>query len=79
MEHGDPCWFRKRVSLGSKELRPWQSGSFKMSWMYDGIVAVVWEDDPDDYIEHSLFLDCGDQLIRPEDRDTLIQWETRDR
>lgn len=75
LKHGESCWFRKRLRIGEPELGPWKRGSFKMSWMYDGIIAVVFEDDPDDYIEYSLFLDMGDQLVRPEDRETLLQWE----
>jgi hypothetical protein len=29
---------------------------------YDGVIARVYEDDPDDFIKHSLFLDLGDEL-----------------
>jgi hypothetical protein len=60
MEKGDTCWFRKKVTLHSRT--PWRRGTFLSSYYYDGVIASVYEDDPDDLIRHSLFLDLGDQI-----------------
>lgn len=68
MVKGDVCYFRKNNL-------PWKRGTFLYSWMYDGIIARVYEDDPDDCMKYSLFLDLGDKLIRPDDMATLEQWE----
>jgi hypothetical protein len=74
LKPGDACYF-------IKNNLPWKRGTFRMSWFYDGIIASVFEDDPDEYILHSLFLDThmGDRLITPEDYVTIKQWETRQR
>jgi hypothetical protein len=68
LKRGDACFFRK----GNL---PWRRGTYLSSYMYDGIIARVYEDDPDEFIEYSLFLDLGDRLILPEDREILRQWE----
>lgn len=65
LHKGDLCWFRSRRPGSWKPnttLGPWTWGVFLMSYFYDGIIARVYEVDPDDYIEHSLFLDLGDEL-----------------
>jgi hypothetical protein len=72
MRKGDACYFQKNKL-------PWKRGTFKYSWMYDGIIARVYEDDPDELIEYSLFLDLGDKLITPEDYASIEQWEHRQR
>lgn len=56
LDHGDRCWFRQ------KGRERWLPATFLFSWRYDGVIARVYEDDPDDYIVHSLFLDLGDEL-----------------
>ncbi len=53
---GDRCWWRK------KGAEHWTVGTFRWSWFYDGVIAKVYEDDPDDYIEHNLFCGLGDEL-----------------
>jgi hypothetical protein len=55
LKRGDTCWFRRRG-------KDWQRGTFRNSYMYDGVIAHVYEDDPDDLIEHSIFCDLGDQI-----------------
>lgn len=70
LQKGDTCYFKKNNL-------PWKRGTYLYSWMYDGIIAKVYEDDPDDYIQYSLFLDLGDKLILPEDMATLEQWYRR--
>jgi hypothetical protein len=66
LNKGDRCWFRKQTGwFGPKNERkigPWKIGTFMFSYFYDGVIARVYEDDPDDYIEHSLFCDLGDEL-----------------
>jgi hypothetical protein len=69
LKRGDACFFRK------KDWTAWRRGTYLSSFMYDGVIAKVYEDDPDDYIPHSLFLDLGDKLVLPEDHATLQQWE----
>jgi hypothetical protein len=69
LKKGDACFFKKNGL-------PWKRGTYMSSYMYDGIIARVYEDDPDDLIEYSLFLDLGDKLILPEDRATLATWES---
>ena len=64
---GERCWFRRRRGITSRQIvedgrGPWTVATFIMAYMYDGVIARVYEDDPDDYIEHSLFLDLGDEL-----------------
>lgn len=61
MEKGDTCWFRRRAGRG-KDLTAWTKGTFLSSYWYDGVIASVYEDDPDDLIRYSLFLDLGDQI-----------------
>ena len=61
LEKGESCWFTK------KGWPTWKRGTYISSYMYDGIIASVYEDDPDDMIKHSLFLDMGDALLRLED------------
>lgn len=70
MKRGDPCYFKKNNL-------PWKRGTFRSSWMYDGIIADVYEDDPDEYITYSLHLDLGDKLITPADMAALEQWYHR--
>lgn len=67
MEKGASCWF-------SRKAGPWRHGTFKLAWMYDGIIADVIDDEGQ---RVGLLLDMGDRLITPEDHDTLIQWENR--
>jgi len=55
LNKGDRCWFRKN----KLSMRP---GTFMSAWFYDGVIAEVYEDDPDDFIRWSLFLDLGDEL-----------------
>ncbi len=64
MEKGDTCWFRRRLSRagGVNALTPWTRGTYLSSYYYDGVIASVYEDDPDDLIRYSLFLDLGDQI-----------------
>jgi hypothetical protein len=64
LNKGDQCWFRKRNGrFGTgEELGPWKWGTYLSSYFYDGMIARVAEADPDDLIEHSLFLDLGDQI-----------------
>lgn len=63
MTKGDVCWFRRRKERGrNPELTPWTRGTFLSSYYYDGVIASVYEDDPDDLIRYSLFLDLGDEL-----------------
>jgi len=64
MQKGDTCWFRRRPSRagGVAPLTPWTRGTFLSSYYYDGVIASVYEDDPDDLIRYSLFLDLGDEL-----------------
>jgi hypothetical protein len=71
MEKGAPCWF-------SRKDGPWRKGTFKLAWMYDGIIADVIDEDGQ---RVGLLLDstCGDRLITPEDHATLEQWEARPR
>ena len=68
LNKGDNCWFRKSGMN-------WKPGTFVMTYFYDGIIARVYEHDPDDYIEYSLFLDLGDQICRWEVMPLLKQWE----
>ena len=56
LERKARCWFRK------KEWKTWRVGTFTSAYFYDGVIARVYEDDPDDLITHSLFLDLGDEL-----------------
>lgn len=69
-EQGQRIWFRKNVQrLGGGEASGLlKAGTFVSSYLYDGIIARVYEDDPDELIEHSLFLDLGDEmyLAKPE-------------
>jgi hypothetical protein len=78
MKKDDACYFRRRMGMVGP-LGPWFRGTFIYSWMYDGVIARVYEDDPDDYIPHTLFLALGEQLVTPEDYVTLTQWEARHR
>ena len=75
MRKGDPCYFRRRMGMVGP-LGPWFRGTYLYSWVYDGIIARVYEDDPDDLVEYSLFLALGEQLVTPADHDTLVQWES---
>ena len=61
LNNGDRCWFRKANDRNGGHGR-WRVGTFMMSYFYDGVIARVYEDDPDDLITHSLFLDLGDEL-----------------
>jgi len=61
LHNGDRCWFRLRNDR-SGSLGRWRVGTFMTSYFYDGVIARVYEDDPDDYIPHSLFCDLGDEL-----------------
>lgn len=56
LNNGDRCWFRK------KDWRSWREGGFISAMFYDGVIARVYEADPDDFITHPLFLDLGDEL-----------------
>ena len=60
MEKGDTCWFRRRNR--DRSLTPWARGTYLSSYYYDGVIASVYEDDPDDLIRYSLFLDLGDEI-----------------
>ena len=66
-EKGQTVWFRNRVKRGffdrHAEVSRWKKGTFRGSMFYDGVIADVSEDDPDDLIRHSLFLDLGDELV----------------
>jgi hypothetical protein len=66
LENGQTLWFRKRKRPGDKELTDWKRGTLRGVWWYDGCIARIYEDDPDDLIEHSLFLDMGDQIATAE-------------
>lgn len=64
---GQTIWFRHRVGgsmlwEAGAPMTPWKQGTFRHSWFYDGIVAEVYEDDPDDLIRHSLRPDFGDEI-----------------
>lgn len=56
LKPGDLCWYRRR------NTDTWHQAVFKGSHFYEGIVVRLYDVDPDDYIVHSLFLDCGDEL-----------------
>lgn len=64
---GQTVWFRHRIRRHifdvSGELSAWKRGTFRGSHFYDGVIANVSEDDPDDLIQHSLFLDYGEQIL----------------
>jgi hypothetical protein len=61
LDRNDRCWFRK-ANDRSGRLGRWRVGTFLFSYFYDGVIARVYEDDPDDYIEYSLFCDLGDEI-----------------
>jgi hypothetical protein len=56
----DRCWFRKKY--GGFQMGDWTPATFIFAWFYDGVIAEVYEDDPDDFIKRVLFLDLGDEL-----------------
>lgn len=69
-EKGQTVWFRHRVKTGffhrNAPLSPWKRGTYTGSMFYDGVIAYVFEDDPDDLVRHTLFLDLGDELLLEE-------------
>jgi hypothetical protein len=70
LQRGDSCFFQKNQL-------PWKRGTYISSWFYDGVIAYVYEDDPDDYIRYTLFLDLGDRLLLPESYALIEQWQDR--
>lgn len=65
LKKNDVCWFRRKkyqLKIYNDEITDWTRGTFILSYDYDGIIARVYEDDPDDLITHSLFLGMGDQI-----------------
>jgi hypothetical protein len=73
MKKGDPCWFSKKFE---RKRGAWERGTFKLAWMYDGIIADVVTEEGNTI---GLLLDMGDRIITPEDYVTLEQWEARQR
>ena len=55
-KEGQACWFRYRKRTGPFDvdapLSGWTKGTFRFVWFYDGVVAEVYEDDPDELIKH---------------------------
>lgn len=56
---GQTVWFRHRLGRFpfSSGLSWWKRGTFINSMFYDGVIASVYEDDPDDYINHKILCD----------------------
>lgn len=56
---GQTVWFRHRLGKFpfSRGLSGWKRGTFIDSMFYDGVIASVYEDDPDDYIEYRILCD----------------------
>lgn len=73
MTEGAACWWRKKH--GDTAGR-WYPGTFKLAWFYDGVIADVSVEGGSTV---GLLLNMGDELILPEDHDTLKQWENRPR
>lgn len=69
-EKGQTVWFRHRIKSGffdrNPEMSKWKRGTFDGSWFYDGVIAYAIEDDPDELIRHTLFLDLGDEMLLEE-------------
>jgi hypothetical protein len=59
IDEGARCWYRKKYG---DVWGDWHPATFKTAWFYDGVIAKVYEDDPDDHIEHTLMLMFGDEL-----------------
>lgn len=77
LRKGDRCWFRNRVRAHCFDidgpLSQWKAGTFGGSMLLcDGILAVVYEDDPDDLIAHKLSFASGSRYD-----DDLAPWGSK--
>lgn len=50
------CWYRRKLA------DTWTPATFLNAMFYDGVIAWVYEDDPDEYVKVTLFLGMGDEL-----------------